>query len=88
MYGPLRGDKMPEKMPAKEKGKKAKIVTELVTAAPKVKKHIRFRDVEVRTCTCQHDFQDTAHGRGRRVFNPCKKGQALRCTVCHREVTD
>lgn len=31
-------------------------------------------------CTCNHAFQDSVYGKGKRVFNEGKT--AYRCTVC------
>jgi len=42
-------------------------------------------NAQILTCTCQHDFQDKRYGKGKRVHNPCKKGNAIRCTVCGNE---
>ena len=79
---------MPNKSPTKEK-KSAKKVTEEVTITSKAKKlKARYSDSEVRSCTCTHSYQDEKYGTKKRVFNPCKKGQELRCSVCHREVRD
>ena len=39
----------------------------------------------IRPCTCINEFQDKEHGRGNRVVNECKKGQAVRCTSCLKE---
>jgi len=45
----------------------------------------------ISSCTCKHADQDALHGRGRRVFNPCKPGawkagaKPHRCTVCGSE---
>lgn len=36
-------------------------------------------------CTCKHEYQDKLYGKGKRVFNLCKKGISGRCTVCGRE---
>lgn len=36
----------------------------------------------IRSCTCKHEYQDQKYGPGKRVHNPCKKGEYLRCTVC------
>lgn len=33
-------------------------------------------------CSCKHANQDSLHGPGMRVKNPCKGGDAFRCTVC------
>jgi len=42
-------------------------------------------------CTCRHEYQDSTHGAGHRVFNECEAPSPLlrgfRCTVCLREVT-
>jgi len=32
-------------------------------------------------CTCEHEFQDKVYGKGMRVHNINKKGEAA-CTVC------
>ena len=41
-------------------------------------------------CSCTHSGQDKIHGKGKRVFNPCKlkvaKDPGFRCTVCLREI--
>jgi hypothetical protein len=34
----------------------------------------------VKTCTCDHKFQDARYGKGQRVFNPGKT--EAHCTVC------
>ena len=43
----------------------------------------------VKLCTCKHDFQDRAYGRGRRVHNATSgvggKKIVHRCTVCGDE---
>lgn len=40
----------------------------------------------VRSCNCDHEFQDKTYGTGKRVFNKIKPvnttGSAWRCTVC------
>lgn len=36
---------------------------------------------------CGPHTQDSIHGKGMRVFNPCKNGTAGRCTVCKHEIT-
>lgn len=35
----------------------------------------------IKKCTCKHEFQDQAYGRGNRVHTTDKKGE-LHCTVC------
>lgn len=44
----------------------------------------------ISSCDCKHTDQDALHGKGRRVFNPCKPSnwpqvKAHRCTVCGKE---
>ena len=39
----------------------------------------------INICTCDNPNQDSLHGIKRRVMNVCKKGTAIRCTVCLRE---
>lgn len=39
----------------------------------------------IKTCICINEFQDKEHGKGNRVMNESKKGQALRCTSCLKE---
>lgn len=37
-------------------------------------------------CTCEHDYQDKKHGKGKRVGNKiAKDGNYYRCTVCIKE---
>jgi len=38
-------------------------------------------------CTCKHEYQDRAYGRGNRVANKTTKSDppGYRCTVCGRE---
>lgn len=36
----------------------------------------------IKSCTCEHYFQDKLHGKGKRVHNTCKEG--CRCTVCSK----
>ena len=33
-------------------------------------------------CSCKHEFQDKAHGKGVRVHNPTMKAGVYRCAVC------
>jgi hypothetical protein len=40
---------------------------------------------EIKKCTCKHEFQDKKYGKGKRVFNYCKKTDKYRCTVCGKE---
>jgi hypothetical protein len=35
---------------------------------------------QIMPCTCSHAYQDSLHGKGKRVHNPNKNG--FRCTVC------
>lgn len=35
----------------------------------------------VRSCNCQHEFQDQRYGKGLRLHNPRKEGKYA-CTVC------
>jgi hypothetical protein len=42
-------------------------------------------------CTCVNETQDKMHGKGNRLFNPCKPAKLpsekwYRCTVCNKEV--
>ena len=38
------------------------------------------------TCTCEHGFQDSEYGKGKRVFNKVTKDEDnWRCTVCKSE---
>jgi hypothetical protein len=45
----------------------------------------------IKTCTCDHAYQDSKHGAGKRVHNETKKtigtSTAWRCTVCGSERT-
>jgi hypothetical protein len=41
----------------------------------------------IKSCSCANDYQDKVYGAGRRVFNSCKAGVAVRCTVCGTEKT-
>lgn len=34
----------------------------------------------IKKCNCIHKFQDTKHGKGKRVHSVCDKGN-FRCTV-------
>lgn len=45
--------------------------------------------IEIRKCTCEHDFQDKQYGKGNRVWNQTlkDKGTVYRCTVCTKEKT-
>lgn len=36
-------------------------------------------------CSCNNVAQDKLHGKGRRVYNACKKADTYRCTVCKSE---
>lgn len=40
---------------------------------------------KIKLCTCEHAYQDAAHGKGKRVHNHASKSDAWRCTVCGRE---
>lgn len=35
----------------------------------------------IKSCDCQHEFQDKKYGRGKRVHNKTMKDE-YRCTVC------
>lgn len=39
-------------------------------------------------CTCEHDAQDSLHGKGNRVFNSGGKNKetTYSCTVCSKNV--
>jgi hypothetical protein len=43
----------------------------------------------IKTCLCDHPFQDTLYGRFKRLMNwapkACNKSGGYRCTVCGRE---
>lgn len=43
------------------------------------------KETMIRNCTCVHKFQDERYGPGKRVHNPCKGGDYVRCTVCGSE---
>lgn len=45
------------------------------------KKPIMAERTEILHCTCQHEDQDKMYGKGMRVHNVNKNGQAA-CTVC------
>jgi hypothetical protein len=34
-------------------------------------------------CSCEHEYQDKAYGKGRRLHNAMQNGQ-WRCTVCSK----
>lgn len=36
----------------------------------------------IRDCTCEHAYQDSKHGKNKRVFNAGMKSYA--CTVCSK----
>jgi hypothetical protein len=37
-------------------------------------------------CTCSHDYQDKAYGKGVRIYNDVAKiANTWRCTVCSRQ---
>ena len=41
-------------------------------------------------CNCKHEYQDAAHGKGKRAHTPMvkePKGDWWRCTVCKSEKT-
>lgn len=38
--------------------------------------------VTINKCKCSHEFQDETYGKGNRLFNECKEGKEIRCTVC------
>lgn len=38
---------------------------------------------EIRSCSCNHEFQDKTYGKGMRVKNKTLKG--CRCTVCNKD---
>ena len=40
------------------------------------------KEPKVLECVCEHPYQDKRYGKGKRLFNPMKKG--YRCTVCGR----
>lgn len=45
--------------------------------------------VAIKKCSCQHEWQDKAYGKGRRVFNKTsggkgQQGGGWRCTVCDK----
>ena len=42
----------------------------------------------IKSCTCQHDYQDKKYGKGKRVHNKITKSDKnlnWRCTVCGKE---
>ena len=41
-------------------------------------------ETKVKSCTCQHEFQDSVYGKGRRVHNKTNGNgrPEYRCTVC------
>jgi hypothetical protein len=47
--------------------------------------------IEIRTCTCSHDYQDAVYGKGKRVMNPIGKDAkgtsdgTHKCTVCGKK---
>lgn len=41
----------------------------------------------IKSCTCQHAWQDKIYGQGKRVQNP-KKAGGYRCTVCGKDSTE
>ena len=45
---------------------------------------------EIKTCTCNSEYQDKKYGKGKRVHNETTKGKGVsgviyRCTVCGSE---
>lgn len=36
-------------------------------------------------CTCEHEYQDSIHGKGRRVANAAPKKGGYICTVCGKK---
>lgn len=43
----------------------------------------------IKTCTCEHKFQDEKYGRFMRIHNPrAGKNGGYRCTVCGKEKDD
>lgn len=39
----------------------------------------------IKSCICEHAFQDKQYGKGNRVFNISgKEDSKLKCTVCNR----
>ena len=46
-------------------------------------------NTSVRSCSCQHEFQDAHYGVGKRLFNKTggsKGATGWRCTVCGHKV--
>jgi len=43
----------------------------------------------IKRCTCEHEYQNKRHGKGKRVMNETRKSNTnniiYRCTVCGRE---
>lgn len=39
----------------------------------------------IKTCTCNHEFQDKTYGKGKRLMSIAKGGDIARCTVCKTE---
>ena len=41
----------------------------------------------IKSCSCNHAFQDEMYGKGRRVFNIAgKSNESAVCTVCEKRV--
>lgn len=41
-------------------------------------------DLLIKTCNCQHDYQDQKFGKGKRLFNRSgKKDGVDKCSVCN-----
>jgi hypothetical protein len=38
--------------------------------------------MEVRACTCKHEFQDRQYGKGTRAHTVNTKNKKVTCTVC------
>ena len=49
------------------------------------KKHPHERDTLIVQCNCEHAYQDSKYGRGRRIGTPVMRPEpSASCTVCGR----
>jgi len=39
----------------------------------------------IKTCYCDHEYQDKVYGKGKRVMNKKAEGKGWRCTVCGKD---
>lgn len=39
----------------------------------------------VKSCICEHEYQDSIYGKGKRLHNWAVKSEKWRCSVCGRD---